>query len=121
MRRLAMAVCLLVFAAISAWRLNLISPAAPGPAVPAAPLRGSLPAVAAASIPVAVGMGGGMASPSAGVPPPDALRNLTYANGWSGSQPPALALFRDWVARYGQAPNAAARAALEPEGMALAR
>ncbi len=46
---------------------------------------------------------------------------LTYAQAWAGGQPGALAAFRAWSECHLAAPDAAARAALEPDGVALAR
>ena len=50
-----------------------------------------------------------------------ALRErLAYAQAWDGTEEPALAAFRAWVQRYAGA-DAAGRAGLESEGVALAR
>ncbi len=50
-----------------------------------------------------------------------ALERLAYAQGWDEPQPAALVAFHDWAQRYRSATTAAARAALEAEGVELAR
>jgi hypothetical protein len=49
------------------------------------------------------------------------LARLAYSQSWDGPLPPAMAAFRAWTERYRGAPSLAARLALEPEGVALAR
>ena len=49
------------------------------------------------------------------------LERLAYAQGWDEPQPAALVAFHDWAQRYRSATTAVARAALEAEGVELAR
>lgn len=51
----------------------------------------------------------------------DLLGRLAYAQGWSAPQLPELMAFAAWVERYRGAATSADRAALESEGVALAR
>jgi hypothetical protein len=50
----------------------------------------------------------------------ETLRRFAYAQGWDRAMPTALAAFREWTQRH-LAGNAATRAILEAEGVALAR
>ncbi len=55
------------------------------------------------------------------VPVSATLARLTYGQGWDADLPAAFAAFRDWTVRYAKAAGPAERAALEGEGLALAR
>lgn len=87
------------------------------PATPAEPKAGPEASLAASA-------GSRLAPPvppSSGPARSEFLARLAYGQAWEGPLPPAMAAFRNWCERHRAAPSLAARLALLPEGVALAR
>ncbi len=89
------------------WRHGASAPLTPLPISPAAALAGGTP-------------GGIETAAGASAARREVLERFAYAQAWMGPAAPAFAAFRDWTERYRNAAPSA-RAALEPEGVALAR
>ena len=103
---------MVVLLALAGWWCAGGGPVAAGRREPARALVGgsARPAAVPAEAPNAPGAEG----------EPALRARLAYAQAWAGAEEPALAAFRAWVQRYAGA-DAAGRAVLEPEGVALAR
>ncbi len=91
------------------------APAASRPILPPAPATAFAAAATPASSPAATDAGDVVARRA------ERRTRLAYAHRWENTSIPTLAAFRAWTERYRRAADPAARAALEGEGVFLAR
>lgn len=110
------------------WAARPGSPASTSPDVSESVPSSARPAIttgAAAPAPAESPIGASAATPPAPVQPVatpwvHTFDRLAYGTRWQGPQPPELAAFRDWTARYAATPTGRERFDLEAEGVRLA-